>query len=232
MADKTTFSVEERQVLGSKVKNIRNNNQMPGNVYGIGKDSEAVILSLNEFARLYDEVGETGVVYLKIGDRKQATPVLIDEVQVHPVTNQPLHVAFKRVDLSQEIEAEIPVELIGEFDVSQAVMVQVKKEIEVEALPEDLPDNFQIDLSTLTEIGQMITLKDLDFDKSKVKLVGVETDEDWEQPVVLVQEQREEEVEEEVSPDDVELVGETDQAEGEEAGEATGTAEAESTESE
>lgn len=232
MADKTTFSVEERQVLGSKVKNIRNNNQMPGNVYGIGKDSEAVILSLNEFARLYDEVGETGVVYLKIGDRKQATPVLIDEVQVHPVTDQPLHVTFKRVDLSQEIEAEIPVELIGEFDVSQAVMVQVKKEIEVEALPEDLPDNFQIDLSTLTEIGQMITLKDLDFDKSKVKLVGVETDEDWEQPVVLVQEQREEEVEEEVSPDDVELVGETDQAEGEEAGEATGTAEAESTESE
>ena len=78
-----------------------------------------------------------------------------------------------------------------------------------------LPEKFEVKLSELTEIGQSITLADLDFNKSKVSLVEVENEEDWEKPVILVQEQRQEEVieaVEEVDIDEEEGVEKTDQA--------------------
>jgi hypothetical protein len=94
------------------------------------------------------------------------------------------------------------------------VLVVVKDEIEVEALPADLPEKFEIDVSLLTEVGQMVTYADLKYDRSKVTLVLGEEGE--EEPVVLVQEQREEEPEEE--PEVVE--GEEGEATEGEAGEA------------
>lgn len=206
---KTTFNSYPRKISGKKVKQLRRESLVPGNVYG-GNGSASLQFAEKEFNQLYDEVGDTGLVYLIIEGQKEEKPTLIDEVQVDPVSGQTLHVSFKEVDLKEKIEAEVPIEIIGEFDVKEAVMVQVKNSIVVEALPTDFPEKFEVNIEGLTEVGQSITLADLNFDKSKVSLVEVENDEDWENPVVLVQEQREEEVVEvEVSPDDVEVDGET-----------------------
>lgn len=209
---KTIFKVKTRDLLGKKVKQLRRELTVPGNVYGAKLGSQTIKFKLADFEQLYDAVGETSVIYLQLtnqDDEKKEYPVLIDEVQLGPVSGQPLHISFKEVDLSKKIEAEIPLEVIGEFDISEAVMVQTRTSIEVGALPTDLPEKFVVDVSILEEIGQMITLADLDFDRDKVNLLEVETDEDLEKPVVLVQEQREEEEEEvEAAPEDVEILGE------------------------
>lgn len=217
---KITFPISARDLKGKKVNQLRAQKIIPGNVYVAGGESVALQFPEKEFNKLYQEVGETGLVYLKIDDAEKNRPTLIDEVQVDPVTDRVLHVSFKEVDLREKIEAEVPIEVTGEFDLKEAVMVQVKNSIIVEALPTDLPEKFEVNVERLTEIGQSITLADLDFDKSKVSLVEVEADEDWENPVVLVQEQREEEVEEveEVPEEDEGEVedGEKAEAEGEE----------------
>ena len=83
-----------------------------------------------------------GTQFLEISDSKQSRPTLVDEVQVDPVSGDVLHVTFKEVDLKQKIEAEVPIEVVGEFDVKEAVMVQVRNSIVVEALPVDLPEKF------------------------------------------------------------------------------------------
>ena len=187
----TTFKVEKR--AAEKPKHLRRQGLVPGNIFG--KDgSIAVQTPAREFDDLYQEVGETGLIYLAVAGSQKQHPVLVDEVQTDPVDGHYVHVAFKQVALTDKITAEVPVEVMGKFEVPEAVMVVVKDEIEVEALPTDLPEKFEVDVSTLTAIGQMITYKDLHYDRSKVALILGEEGE--EEPVVLVQEQREEEPEE------------------------------------
>jgi len=216
---KVTFKVEPRKTTGKKVKNLRQQMLIPGNVHGGGEDSVAIKFPQVDFIKLFDQVGETGLIYLQVGDNKDHKPTLVDQVQTDPVSGQILHTSFKQVNLKEKIEAEIPVEFEGEFDVAEAVMVQVRNTIEVEALPTDLPEKFVVNVESLEKVGDMISLQDLDFDRENISLLDIESDEDWEKPVVLVQEQREEEEEpEETDVDDVEVEGEVVE-DGEEGGE-------------
>lgn len=209
---KITFSTTTRELKGKKVRRLRAQGVIPGNVYVSGGESASVQFSEKNFEKLYEEVGDTGLVYLEVDDSKKSRPTLVDEVQIDPVSGDVLHVSFKEVDLKEKIEAEVPVEVIGELDVREAVMVQVRNSLVVEALPSDLPEKFEVNIETLTEVGQSITLADLSFDKSKVSLIEVESDEDWDKPVVLVQEQRKEEVVEEVEVEGEEDAEKTDKS--------------------
>ena len=206
------FITLTREIKGKRVRQLRALNFVPGNVFVAGGESVALKFPEKDFIQLYEEAGDTGLIYLQIDDDQKKRPTLIDEVQVDPVSGAVLHVSFKEVDLKEKIEAEVPVEVVGEFGVKEAVLVTVRNSIVVEALPTDLPEKFEVNIESLTEIGQMITLKDLEFDREKVALVDVETEEDWDKPVVLVQEQ-EEEIIEEVPEEEVEGEG----GEGEEA---------------
>jgi len=187
---KINFKVASRSLLGKKVKQLRTQGLTPGNVMGNSVASTPVSVPTTKFVKLYDQVGDSGLFYLEVEGEDSARPVLIDEVEVNPLTNQPQHVVFKQVNLSEKISAEIPVELVGEFKVSGAVVITVHDAIEVEALPTDLPEKFEIDISNLTEIDQAVTFNDLAYDRDKVTLMINE--EEFDTPVVLVQEVKEE----------------------------------------
>jgi large subunit ribosomal protein L25 len=192
--------------LDKKLSDIRKVS-VPGNIFQKNTDSTPVELSKKEFIRLYGEVGESGVAYLKL--EKKEIPVMIEEVQWHPVIDEPIHASFRAIDLTEKTEASIPVELVGEFDLPEAVLVTVRDEIEVEALPTDLPEKFEINVEQLTEIGQSVTLADLEYDREKVSLILGEEGE--EAPVILVQEVEEEP--EEPEEIETEIIGEEDDGE-------------------
>ncbi len=194
MSQKSTFTAQPRTLMGKKSNALRRQGLVPANLMGNGVESVALTVGLNPFKRLYDEVGDTGLVYLTIEGEKQARPVLVDQVAPNPVTGVAQHVVFKQVDLKEKITAEIPVELVGEFGVKDAVLITIHTSIEVEALPTDFPENFTIDISQLTEVGQAVTFNQLDFDRSKVTLMVNE--EELDTPVVSVQPQQAEVVEE------------------------------------
>ncbi len=189
---------------------LRMKKLVPANIFGPKMDSQAIQLELNSFYDVYRQIGESGVAYLELG--KEEIPAMIEEVQKNPVTDQPIHVSFKAIDLTQKVTAEIPVDVIGEFELPEAVLVTVRDEIEVEALPTDLPEKFEVDVSGLDEIGQSITLADLEYDSDKVSIVVGE--EGMDAPVVLVQEV-EEEPEEPEEPIETEIIGEEEVEEGE-----------------
>ena len=213
MNQKITFNAAKRGE--SKAKKLRREGIVPANVYRPGEDSIALQFKELSFVKLYKEVGDSSLVYLNVDGLKSAIPVLIDEVSYDYMGKNIEHVVFRGVNLKEKVKANVAVELIGEFIVDDAVIVLVKDEVEVEALPADLPEKFEIDQSRFTKAGDALTLADLDFDKSKVELVLGEDEDPAEVTIVAVQEQREEEVEEvPEEPSEPEVIGEK-KAEGE-----------------
>jgi len=188
--NKFTLKAEVRTISGRKVKNLRKDGILPGNVSGKKIKSESVQVNFKEFEKVYKEVGETGLLTLEIG--KEEKPVLVHNLQVNPVSDVPVHVDFLQVDLKEKVEAEVPVELTGESPAEkQAIgtVVQHLNEVKVEALPTDLPEKFIVDVSELVEVDQAIFVKDLKVDRSKVDIKN-----DGEEIVVKVEPPQKEEV--------------------------------------
>lgn len=169
--DKKILKAEERKLSGRKVKTLRNQGLIPGNIYGKKIKSEAVQVDKKAFQVLYKDVGETGLITLEVG--KEEHPVLVNNVQKHPITDEFIHVDFREVDLKTKVTAEVPVEVIGESPAEKqgiGTVVQYLKEVEIEALPADLLEKFEVDTSILAEVDQAIYVKDLKIDKSKIEI--------------------------------------------------------------
>jgi len=169
--DKTTLNASLRKISGRKVKNLRKSGLIPANVYGKKIKSEAVEVDSKEFAKVYGEAGETGLLEMKIGSGVR--PVLIHNLQKHPITGETIHVDFLQVDLKEKVEADVPVELTGDSPAEKqglGTVVQYINEVKVEALPADLPEKFVVDVSNLAEVDQAVYVKDLKFDKAKVEV--------------------------------------------------------------
>jgi len=197
MAKKITFQTEPRTLAGKKVGVLRRQGLIPANISGNLDKTIPVTVESRKFDKLYEEVGDTGLFYLTVNGEKADRPVLVDDVQLDPISSKVLHVVFRQVDLTEKISAEVPVELVGEVEIKDAMVVVLKDIVEVEALPQDFPEKFEVDVTLFTQIGDMVTYKDLKFDRSKVSLT-IEDDQ-LDEPIVMVQEIKEEvEVVEEV----------------------------------
>lgn len=162
-----TLSVSPRTLSGRKVKKLRQEGKVPANIFGKKIPTTNIQVDAKEFLKVYKEVGESTLVYL--GDR----PVLVSEVTYHPVTDQLLHVSFRQVDLKAKVTAPVAVELTGEASAEQeklGIMVQQLDEVEIEALPTDMPENIKVDVSSLSEVGSQITVVDLNLDSSKMTI--------------------------------------------------------------
>ncbi len=175
--DKNTLKLEKRTVLGKKVKALRKAGILPGNIFGKGIKSLSVQLDLKTFNQVFKQAGETGIITATVTKEKTTRPLLISSIHIHPVTDEYLHVDFRQVDLTKKIIANIPVEVTGVSPATSegGVLIQILNEIEVEALPADLPDKFILDISTLKKIGESITLKDIKTG-SKVALTSEDLD--------------------------------------------------------
>lgn len=168
---KTVLTAEKRTLEGRKVKKLRKEGVLPGNIYGKKVKSQSVQVGLKDFQKTFKEIGETGLLTLQVGTEEK--PVLIHNLQLNPVTDEPVHVDFLQVDLKEKVEADIPVELVGESPAEKqsiGTVVQHINEIKVESLPTDLPEKFEVDVTGLTEVDQSIFVKDLKYDKSKVEI--------------------------------------------------------------
>lgn len=199
-----TFSVQSRAILGKKSKQLRDQGLLVGSISIPNKESIHIQVSYRDFAKLLDSVSESTLLYLVVDDKKQPIPTLIDSIQYSPITQEMLHVTFKKVSLTETVEAEIEIEFVGEVEASGGSLITVRDTVLVEALPTDLPESFEVDLSTITEIGSSITLADLNVDSSKVTIVVSEDQTLEDMPIVIYQAQQEEEVDE--SSDSAELV--------------------------
>ena len=185
---------------GVNLNTLRKTGEIPAVFYGAGKTSTSISLSIIEFKKIWREAGESSTVKISLDDNN--IDALIHEVQVHPVTEEPIHVDFLVIDINKKIRVKVPLEFIG---ISNAVknglgnLVKVLYEVEVEALPKDLPHNLTIDIGSLTQFGDQILAKDIQLSS------GLELKENPEEVVVTVAAPREEK-EEEAAPIDLSAI--------------------------
>jgi large subunit ribosomal protein L25 len=188
-----TFELKatKRTLFGRKTKQLRKKGLVPANIFGKKMDSIAVELDSAILLDTMRKAGETGLIHLKVQGDDKVHPVLVSGYAQDPVFGSMLHVDFHEVDLKQKTTATVPLHAEGESEAVGAglVLAMMKNEVEVEALPTDLPDSIKVDISVLKVLGDSIHAKDLKVDRAKVTLL-IEDDE----LIATIQEPAKEEV--------------------------------------
>lgn len=172
--DRLSLNAEERQTLGKKVKKLRRDGQLPGHVFGKGVETEHVAIDSKTFLKTFAQAGETGLIDLKIGQDK-VRPVLVRDVQHDPITGSLIHVDFYQVNLTEKVQVPVPLEIVGDepesVKLGEAIVLQTLNEVEVEALPTDLVEKIEVDISTLKNIDDSITVTQLNYDRDKLMIL-------------------------------------------------------------
>lgn len=155
------LKAEKRKVLGKHVKKLRREGILPANVYGKSIKSESLQVNQGEFDKVYKEAGETGLVDLEFDGK--SIPVLIHNVTSN-FRSQVLHADFFQVNLKEKVKAMVPLEVVGEPKAvieKIGLLMNILSEIEVEALPEELPEKIDVNVEHLANIDDQITVADL-----------------------------------------------------------------------
>jgi len=158
-----TIGAKLRTALGKQNNKLRKTGALPAVLYGPKQEAVNLEVAAKEFEKVYRKAGENTLVSLAIEGQGQKK-VLIHEVAKHYMKNEPTHVDFYEVDLSRKIHAKIPVVFEGVAPAIKehgGVLVKNLPEIEVEALPTDLPHDIKVDIGKLVTFEDVIRVSDL-----------------------------------------------------------------------
>jgi large subunit ribosomal protein L25 len=222
---KLTLKTKIRKVFGKKNKILREKELLPGVVYGRKTQPLALEMNLKEFLNLYRQAGETDLIDLVMDNEgKELTKqVLIQAIDRDFVTSQPIHVDFYEVEMDKPVTAHVPLVFINEAPATKngGVLVKSMDEIEIEALPKDLPHTLEVDISSLDEFDKTLYIRDIKIPQGVKILVKEDT------PVITInapitEEELKAELGEEKTVSEVEVEGEKKE-EGVEEGEEVTT---------
>lgn len=208
------IAVTGRDVYGKQNKRLRTTGVVPGVLFGKATGSIPVQLDAKALELLYRQAGRTSVVKVSV-DGGRPTSAIIKGIQRNPLTGKALHVDLFAVDLTQEMQADIPLSFIGTSSVVEmegGILFTSLDHLKVRALPGNLPHEIEVDLSPLVDLEATIHVRDLVVD-TKVTVLN--------DPDDLVAKVTPPRVEEEIAPVVAEGEGEG-AAEGEGAGEGEG----------
>lgn len=190
MGEKISLKIEERKAHGKKVKALRQTGLVPGVVYGHGMEPLAIQADASEVRRVVSAAGKHTPINLTGVKRRIA---MIKDVEYNPTKHNIVrHVSFHAVKADEPVNAEVPIRLVGvgESAAEKAglVILQALDKVEVKALPMDLPEAIEIDITNLAEAGDRVTLGDAKLAGSVEFVEHVDTskgdDEDAEKPSI------------------------------------------------
>ena len=216
------IQVEGRTALGkNKVDKVRQNDLVPGVLYGKGEETKHVQVDRRLFEKVYRTAGMSTLIDLELNG--QTTPVLIKEVQKHPFKNEYLHIDFQALDMNEKVKLTIPIILNGRenIKIQPSILIQQLDEIEIECLPADIPQTIEVDVSNI-DLNTPVFISDLDIFENEDITILREADD-----VIasLIEPTMEEELEEieaageeglEVDADEVPVIGEDEEEEADE----------------
>ncbi len=176
-----TITMKATKRSNEKTQVLRAAELMPAVYYGAGTESTAISISLKDFIKVWKQAGETTTVTLDVEGTKVTT--LIHDMQHDPITGTPTHVDFLVIDMKKEIEVAVPIEFVGTAEAETTnvgVLTKVLHEVQVRALPANLPHSIEIDVSGLATLEDQIHVSDIKLP------AGVEMVTDSEEVVALV----------------------------------------------
>lgn len=183
------LAADPREIAGKKVKQLRNAGKTPVVLYGHGTEAINLTVDNKELRDTWREAGGSQLVDLTIGTNSP-TKILINDVQIHPVSGEIVHADFYQVKMSEKLETEIPLTFVGESAAVKDLegnLITEKDALEVRCLPADLVAEFEVDISVLKTFDDVIKVSDVKVPAS------IEILNDPEETVALVTAPRSEE---------------------------------------
>jgi large subunit ribosomal protein L25 len=163
-----SLSAKVRKEVGRAIKKLRKKGIIPAVLYGPKLKNISLEVNLKEFDKVYKKAGESTLISLEIPEKKLESPVLIHDVQLDPITGLPLHVDFLQPSLKETITANVPLLFEGEskaVEDLEGTLVKNISEIEVRALPQNLPHEIKVNIDSLETFEDEILIKDLNVPK-------------------------------------------------------------------
>ncbi len=170
------LTVQKREMLGRGVNALRRQGFIPAELYGKGLENIHVSIPMKDFRKVYKAAGENTVVTVLLDSKKY--PVLISDVSFDRITNEFESADLYQIRMDEKLKVGVPLEFIGVAPAvkeKNGVLVKALQELEIEALPMDLPHDIKADVSKIMEIGDSVYVKDLDIPKGVRVLVGPDT---------------------------------------------------------
>lgn len=156
------LKAKPRVELGKKTNALRRAGFLPAVIYGEGVKSEPLSILYKDFEKIYKEAGESTLIGLDVDGKPYN--VLIHDIRRDPITGKPIHADFYSVRMDKEIKTKVPVEFFGESPAVKnegGILVKVMQEVEVEALPQNLPHSIRIDITSLAKFEDRILARDM-----------------------------------------------------------------------
>ena len=155
-----------RKIQGKKVKALRKKGILPAVLYGPKIKTENIEVNLKEFQKVFTEAGESTLISLETDKDKYL--VLIHEIKYNALTSEPIHTDFYQPSLTEEVEVRVPIILDGEAPAVRTLggtLIKNISEIEVKALPQNLPKEIKVNVEGLESFEDSILIKDLKLSK-------------------------------------------------------------------
>ena len=159
------LEAEAREETGKNIaRKIRREGKIPGVVYGRERSPQPLIV---DPLKLKGKLDANAIVDLIIKDDEgedSTETVMIKDYQKHVIKNELLHVDFHHISMDETITVTIPIETVGKaFGVQEGgVLQQLMREVEIECLPTDIPDKFELDITEL-DVGDSLQVSDLEI---------------------------------------------------------------------
>ncbi len=207
------LKAQTREQTGRKLKILREKGFIPAVVYGSGHKPLSIQVNYEDFKNTFEKAGESTLLKLMVGEH--AKNVLIHDIAKDPITDKFIHIDFYQVRMDKIIRAEVPLVFVGEASAVKnldGILIKNITEVEVEALPKDLPREIKVDISSLDSFDKHIRIKDLTLpsgvkidigsEESIVSVIPPRTEEE----LKALEEKPEEKIEE------VEVIGKEEEA--------------------
>lgn len=164
MRIETVVAAETRSSRGkNEAKRLRVTGRIPAVIYGAFKEPVAVSVSPKDILKvLRGKTGHNSIFDVEVAGVER-TPVIVAEEQYHPIKGTLMHIDLKRIDLTRKLRVAVPIHLFGECKgVKQqgGILDLVTRSVEVECIPDDIPDQFDIDVTELM-VGANIRVSEL-----------------------------------------------------------------------
>lgn len=160
--EKIVLEAQKRTETGKRVKALRKDGKLPAVIYGRDLNSTPLTLEKRETVHIISKVSGSTLLTIKLDNEEHA--VLLRDIQRDFLKNDVLHIDFLAVSLKEKLRTQVSITLVGDAPVLEdfdALVVSGLDQIEVECLPQDLPETIEVDLSNLSEIGAAIYVKDI-----------------------------------------------------------------------
>jgi large subunit ribosomal protein L25 len=169
------LQVSTRKLLGKKSRFLRRQGITPVHLFGYNTEPMALQCETVRLKQVLKTAGKTKLVGLTVDKHKKPRNVVVREVQKNAISGELVHVDFFQVSMEEKIKVDVPVVLVGEapaLKVKTNMMAQDLSAVEIECLPDRIPETIQVDISVLVEDDQSIQVKDLVLGEGVVALTN------------------------------------------------------------